>query len=239
MRAVIFQHMTAGGPGTLQAALTAQGFSCQTIYTVYDDISSFDALAADILVVMGGAPGVYQADSYTFLKQEQRILERRLAADKPTIGICLGAQLMAAALGARVFKGPQGPEIGWLDLSLTAAGVDSPTQVFADKKILQWHGDTFDLPQSATLLASSVLYENQIFKHGHNTIGFQGHIEVTDHSLAQWFVEDAAMMLRHPGLLEILRRDTAQYAAHMTNATKIFMNNWLATVLPPPGGNHA
>ena len=237
MKAVIFQHMASGRPGTLQASLRARGISCQVIHTAHEDLSSFDALSPDVLLVMGGAPGVYQADHYPFLKQELHILEKRLAADRPTIGICLGAQLMAAALGAKVYKGEQGPEIGWFDLSLTTTA--SPVNAFSNKKILQWHGDAFDAPAGATLLASSQLYPNQIFKYGQNAIAFQGHIEVTAQSLAEWFVEDAGMMARHEGLLDELRRDTALHAGPMVTATQNFMTQWLAEILPQQENTYA
>ncbi len=239
MKAVIFQHMASGGPGSLLDSFKVQGIECQIIHTVHEDLSHFDALSPDILLVMGGAPGVYQADQYPFLKDEQRILEKRLAADKPTIGICLGAQLMAAALGARVYKGEQGSEIGWFDLSLTPEGMASPASSFANTKIMQWHGDTFELPKDVTLLASSVKYPHQIFKYGKNAVAFQGHIEVTAQSLADWFVEDAGTLLRHEGLLEKLRHDTAQHAKSMTNAAQSFMDDWLETVLPQREKTHA
>lgn len=239
MKAVFFEHMASSGPAYLKDILQSQGIDCQVVCVSYEDISSFDALSPDILVVMGGSPGVYQAEHYDFLKHEQRILEQRLAADRPTLGICLGAQLMAAALGARVYKGQQGPEIGWFDLMLTAAAQDSPVKEFENTKIMQWHGDTFDAPAGTTLLASSTQYPQQIFSYGRHCIGFQGHIEVTPKVLTDWFVQDAGIVLSRPGLLDDLRRDTALYAETMTKATERFMKKWLADILPQQEKKHA
>lgn len=239
MKAVIFQHMASNGPGTLKDVLVAEGFDCPIIYTSYEDISGFDALNPDVLVVMGGAPGVYQADDFHFLKHEQRTLEQRLAADKPTIGICLGAQLMAAALGARVYKGEQGPEIGWFDLHVNEAGTASPIKSFSNKPVMQWHGDTFDFPSGAKLLASSDKYNNQIFQYGRNSMGFQCHVEVTAPILADWYVQDAGMFMNDRKMLEKLRHDTAQHINSMTTATQRFMKDWLTQVLPAEERRHA
>lgn len=233
-KAVIFQHMASNGPGTLQTAMERWGISCQIVHTAYEDVSGFDALAPDILLVLGGAPGVYQADDFTFLRHEQRILEKRLAADKPTLGICLGAQLMAAALGAKVYKGKAGSEIGWFDMRLTEEGQASSVRAFAGAKVMQWHGDTFDLPEGAILLGSSENYQNHIFSHGKNAVAFQGHIEVTAPILADWYVQDAGIFVKHPELLKKLRDDTRHNVDAMTNATESFMQEWLDRVLSQP-----
>lgn len=239
MQAVIFQHTSSGGPGALLEAVRAHNINCRIMTTAYEDIADFDALAPDLLIVMGGAPGVYQASDYPFLQHEQRILEKRLAADRPTIGICLGAQLIAAAMGAKVYKGEHGPEIGWFDMTLTAAGQSSPVNAFEATKIMQWHGDTFDFPAGATLLAGSQKYPHHIFTHGRNVIAFQGHIEVTADILADWYVDDAALFVKHSERLHALRQDTAQYVKGMTNATQTFMKEWLADVLPQREAKHA
>lgn len=232
MKAVVFQHMSSNGPGTLQRVFEGQGGECHIINTAYEDISSFDVLAPDLLIVLGGSPGVYQAEEYPFLKDEMRLIEKRLAADKPYMGICLGAQLMAAALGARVYKGAHGSEIGWFDLELKPEARGTALEHFHNQKIMQWHGDTFDLPQGAQLLARSEKYEHQVFSYGKNAIGFQGHIEVTPNILADWYVHDAGSFIDDLALHKRLKADTAACVQGMTKATEAFMTEWLASVLP-------
>lgn len=239
MKAVIFQHMASNPAGTLQTVMEKHGIECHVIRTASEDISSFDALAPDILMAMGGSPGVYQADDYPFLKDEIRIIEKRLAADKPYLGICLGTQMMAAALGAKVYKGEAGPEIGWFDLELLPQAQGTALEAYRGQKVMQWHGDTFDLPRDAKLLASSAQYAHQIISYGRHAIGFQGHVEVTAPILADWYVQDAGVFVKHPELHRTLRADTAAYAQGMTMATEAFMTEWLAQVLPEAKRKHA
>lgn len=239
MKAIIFQHMSSNTPGTLRKVMIEQGIDCQVVNTAYEAIDNQKAHDADVLVVLGGSPGVYQSDDYPFLKQEKQILERRLAADKPTLGICLGAQLMAAALGEKVYKGTQGPEIGWFDLTWLPEADNHSVRAFKGKKIMQWHGDTFDLPKGATLLASSQQYAHQIYSYGRNALAFQCHIEVTADILADWYVHDAGIFVKKPDLHRTLIADTAQYIEQMTSATEIFMKDWLAQALPQAERRHA
>ena len=126
------------------------------------------------MVVMGGPIGVYQADDFPFLKTEIEMLKERIAADKPTIGICLGSQLIATALGATVVKGDAGMEMGWSPLMLTdeAKGTEAELLCGSKTNMLHWHGDTFDMPEGATLLASSEKYKHQIFVYGKISLAY-------------------------------------------------------------------
>lgn len=229
MNVAIFQHMGSNGPGTLLQCLAQRKAQCRIIHTAIDGLVGFDPLAPDLLIVLGGAPGVYQADDYPFLKEEIAIIERRLTAGLPYLGVCLGTQLMARALGARVYKGDQGSEIGWYDLSITDEGRLSPVRAFdhSHTKVMQWHGDTFDLPAGCRLLASSQRYPQQIIAHGRHALGFQGHIEVTPHIVSDWLVEAAGHYIGRSAELAALRADTSRWAGPMMAATKQFFNEWL------------
>lgn len=121
-------------------------------------------LAADLAVVLGGAIGVYDQVLYPFLKDEKDLIRKRLESQKPLLGICLGAQLIASVLKSRVYPG-KGKEIGWGGVELTEAGRKSPLR-FLDgyRPVLHWHGDTFDLPEGAELLASTPVSPHQAFR---------------------------------------------------------------------------
>jgi GMP synthase (glutamine-hydrolysing) len=229
MKAVILQHMLSAGPGSFVHMLQQHGFDIEIIHTSHQDIKNFDALAPDLLVIMGGALGVYQADNYPFLHDEMRIIRERVLAGKPYLGICLGAQLLAQAMGGRVYKGTKGPEIGWQPVTLNEAGASStsPVRHFEDVKVMQWHGDTFDLPPQATLLATSDKYA-QIFTIGDHAIGFQCHIEMEPTGIADWLVADVGTFEEHPGLREEFRALTPVCNPLMTSAAEAFMKDWLA-----------
>jgi GMP synthase (glutamine-hydrolysing) len=141
-----------------------------------------------LLIVLGGPIGAYETDTYPFLAAEIALLERRLMHDRPTLGICLGSQLMAKALGARVFPGPL-KEIGWGRIDLTEAGAGSSLASLGseDSEVLHWHGDTFDLPAGAVRLACNANYENQAFAFGQAALALQFHAEADPGSLEKWY----------------------------------------------------
>ena len=142
------------------------------------------------LVVLGGPMNVDEIDRYPFLADEVQWIRQALAARLPVLGICLGSQLLAKALGARVYPNPI-KEIGWYPINWTAAAADDA--LFAgcavSPHVFQWHGDTFDLPPGATLLATSPLCRHQAFRFGSRAYGLQFHIEVTAPIIAQWLDE--------------------------------------------------
>src|SRR5262249_30752243 len=135
---------------------------------------------------------------------------------RPILGICLGSQLMAKALGARVYKGKR-KEIGWSPLTLTDAGKRSPLRALgARPSVLHWHGDTFDLPEDATLLASTPAYRNQAFAWKDHALALQFHPEVTAHGLERWFIGHATEIATTRGVdVPSLRRATRRAAPRL------------------------
>lgn len=148
-----------------------------------------DPTGYSAIVVMGGPMGANDAGTLPWIAEEIDLLRRAVHAGVPVWGVCLGAQLLAAALGAAVYTGPV-PEVGVFDITLTAAGRDDP--VFggtAGFPALQWHSDTFDIPSGATLLGSSAAYPNQLFRCGIN-YGIQFHLEADATLAAEWLQVD-------------------------------------------------
>src|ERR1700761_4238247 len=172
--AVALRHVAFEDLGLLAAVMEAEGWTVSFCEAAIDDLADSSIRSADLLIVLGGPIGVYETDAYPFLNAEIAFLEYRLARQLPTLGICLGAQLMAKALGSRVFAGPV-KEIGWGGVELCAEGKASCLVAIPGRKadVLHWHGDTCDLPAGATRLASNRNYENQASAHGTNALALQ------------------------------------------------------------------
>ena len=174
------RHVHFEDLGFFEEPLIAAGYeiSYRDVWT--DDLVTLEPLSPDLMIFLGGPMGAYEEGRYPFLSRELQIIRERVSADKPVLGICLGAQLIARALGSRVFPGGT-KEIGLAPISLTSAGRRSPLAVIAcDQPVVHWHADTFDLPEGATLLASTADYRNQAFSIGRNLLALQFHLEAGD-----------------------------------------------------------
>ena len=183
-RFVVIQHLAAEGPGLIGAVARNHGHSL--------DIRRMDrgdavpaARTLEGLVVLGGTMAAYETAAHPYLAAEQRLLAEACTRDLPVLGVCLGAQLLAAALGARVFPGPA-QEIGFGDVTLTADGTRDPILGPSGPvlPVFHWHGDTFELPAGATHLATSARYAQQAFRAGARAYGLQFHLEL-DRALAR------------------------------------------------------
>lgn len=182
----------------------------------------------DLLVVLGGPIGVYQEQEYPFIKHEIALLARRLALDLPTLGICLGSQLMARALGANVYPNHI-KEIGWQPLILTEKGKNSCVHYLSSQytSMFHWHGDTFDLPIGADLLASTDNCENQIFSWGKNALAFQCHPEITAQHLEYWWIGHAAETAYNHLSINSLRHQSAALAPQLERQSLQFLEKWI------------
>lgn len=161
----------------------------------------------DYLVIMGGHMSANDIH-IPYIKAETELVKKYMNADKPLLGICLGAQIMARALGARVYKGKQ-KEVGWYDIDITRDGMSDPLmkrlKFYPDlnkAKVIQWHGETFDMPDGAVHLASSELYPNQAFRYGNKAYGIQFHIEVTGTTVTEWLEREKEIDL------DIIKKET-------------------------------
>lgn len=225
-QALAIQHVGFEGLDGFVPALTAAGYDIA--YADATEDLPEGAATADLLVILGGPIGAYEDDAYPFLQAELALIEQRLAADRPLIGICLGAQLIARACGARVF--PSGvKEIGFAPVDLTEDGARSCLAPFKHEPVtLHWHGDTFDLPHGATRLASTDLCENQAFSLGTNVIGFQFHPEATGRDIERWLVGHTAELAAAGLDVKRIRADAAHQQSALLAKARNVAAAWLA-----------
>jgi GMP synthase-like glutamine amidotransferase len=180
MRAHIFQHLAFEGPGNIQPWLKNAGYQIQfTIFSENPQLPDIDGI--DFLVIMGGSMSVNDEAKFPWLIQEKQFIREFIATGKPTLGICLGAQLIASALGAKVYPNDE-KEIGWFPVTGTIT-TQPNFQFPISFSTLHWHGETFDLPEGAVLLASSEATKHQAFQYGEKVLAIQFHPEVNRETL--------------------------------------------------------
>ena len=232
MRTVLaLNHLAFEDLGSLGTELTRAGYTIDTVDACTADLRAIDPLAPDLLVILGGPIGVYEHETYPFLHPEMDLIRSRLAKKLPTIGICLGAQLIAASLGASVYPGTQGKEIGWAPIQARADASLHPffsELLIPDLHVLHWHGDTFDLPANAHHLAGTASYANQAFAIGQHALGLQFHPEVTAQNLERWYVGHACELAHAEISVAQLRKDSRIFAPKLEAAAQRFWQSWLS-----------
>lgn len=177
MRAHYFQHVPFEGLGSIEPWLRDNGHDItSTRFFESWELPSIDEI--DLLVVMGGPMSVNDEGTHPWLEDEKAFIRSAIAAKVPILGICLGAQLIASALGASVSANPD-KEIGWFPLRSVAPDNDTVFQFPDGIEVFHWHGETFELPNDATRLVRSECCKNQAFQVGSNTLGLQFHLEMT------------------------------------------------------------
>ncbi len=228
LQACVIRHVAFENLGTFAPVLVSAGFDLTVMDAGVDEV--FDPiLRSDLVVVLGGPIGVYEQERYPFLGDELRALGRRLREGRPTLGICLGAQLMAAALGARVYPGPR-KEIGIFGVELSEAGEASCLVPLAGQPVLHWHGDTFELPERAARLAGTAAYENQAFSLGRNVLGLQFHPEVDPLRFEQWLIGHAAELAAADVDVAKLRSSMKHAGSALHVAGVSMLGHWLEGV---------
>jgi GMP synthase (glutamine-hydrolysing) len=181
------RHVAFEDLGLLGPLVAARGYNVHYHDAGIDRFHSDTLIAPDLVIVLGGPIGVYETESYPFIADEIAGIAARLAANKPMLGICLGAQMMAAALGARVAPGPV-KEIGWAPLTLTAAGEASVLEPLGTSPVLHWHGDNCELPAGCAHLASTPHCPVQAFARTPSQLALQFHLETEPARFEAWLV---------------------------------------------------
>ncbi len=186
-KVLVFQHVAHEILGTLDPHLRDAGFRIRYVNFGRDPAARPHLDGYDGLVVLGGPMNVGQVDDYPHLATEIELIDEAIDRGLPVLGVCLGAQLIATALGARVYPNDE-KEIGWYPIELTEEGTTDPLlgHLEAREQIFQWHGDTFEIPEGAAHLAISPACRNQAFRYGTNVYGLQFHMEVDEPLIERW-----------------------------------------------------
>ena len=225
----VIRHLAFEDLGSFASVLSAQGWQVNYFEAGCDDLAQLDTLSDDLLIILGGPVSVNDGEMFAFIDSELRLIKQRIDSDRAVLGICLGAQLIAKALGSNVYPARE-KEIGWYPIQLTPAGDGSALRYLGTNHctVLHWHGETFDLPEHASLLASSERCENQAFSVGKNILALQFHPEITQHGMEKWFIGHVGEIMQTEGVsVNGLRGDTHQYANRLEMQAELFFNSWL------------
>lgn len=233
MKALIVCHKSKLDSGAFKNLLLARGYDVDVRLGFNDEVAGLDPAEHDLAIFMGGPMGVYQADIFPYLNNEIKYIEKRLGQNKPYLGICLGGQLMAKAMGGEVFPGKAGKEVGWHEITVNEAGLATPMRHLDASKtrMMQWHGDTFDRPKDAVLLASSPLYENQAIGYGAHALGLQCHPEVTTGNIELWLATGYKELADIGMSVPALREETLKNIELLHQQRTLFFNEWLDSVM--------
>lgn len=212
MSVLILKNVPNEGPGTIEDFLVGNAIPYRIVEMPSEELP--DAGDAETLVILGGYMSVNESGIYPFITKEVEMVKEFMGQGKKIFGVCLGAQIMAKALGAKVYAGPE-KEIGWYDIELLDEGLRDPRitklaihpragDFWKKFKVFHWHGETFDIPPGAQRIARSILYPNQAFRYGKNAYAFQFHIEVKKETIFEWLKNE-------PVDIEKVRRETEAY----------------------------
>jgi GMP synthase (glutamine-hydrolysing) len=222
-RALVIRHVPHEDLAGFAAPIEIAGYRIERIDVLDPEFAELDLAAPDLLALMGGPMAVYEKDRNPWIAGELNRLNQRLALDRPTLGVCFGSQMIAAALGAEVRPGPR-KEVGYSTLQLRHPSLRRLEGV----PVLHWHGDTFALPEGTELIASSELYANQGFRRGANVLALQFHAEMGENDRFEDWVSRGERFIADAGTTpERLRADHAQLGPPALTAGRAMLAEWL------------
>jgi GMP synthase (glutamine-hydrolysing) len=225
--AVALRHLAFEDLGLIEPWLGARSWRVRYHDVGVDALSALNLADVDLLVVLGGPIGAEDDELYPYLTDEVGLIRRRIDSGEPILGICLGAQLMARALGARVR--PMGvKEIGYAPMTIAAAAARTPIAAIGTQPVLHWHGDQFALPDGVESLAATPTCPHQAFMLGAHAMAWQFHLEVDAARIEQWLIGHT-MELAHAGVpLPLLREQAARHAQGLAQTVDAVMSDWFA-----------
>lgn len=224
--ALALRHVPFEDLGLLAPLLGARGYRTSYLDVPVEPITPEVVLQPDLLVVLGGPVGVYEDDVYPFLRTEKDAVRARVGAGLPTLGVCLGAQLVATALGADVVATGR-KEIGYAPLTLTDKGRRSVLAPLDGVPVLHWHGDEFAVPEGADRLAQTPGFPNQAFSAGPHVLGLQFHLEADHTRIEQWLVGHAHELAAAGINPSRIRTDAAAHGSRLAEAAVGVFERWL------------
>ncbi|HWE74449.1 MAG TPA: glutamine amidotransferase [Stellaceae bacterium] len=225
-RIIAIRHVAFEDLDSFESVLKTRGYDIDYVEAATGNLAALPHDTPAPIFVLGGPIGAYEEALYPFINAELRFIEKRLAAKLPLFGICLGAQMMARALGARVYPA-KAKELGWAPIILTDAGQRSALKPLGDGPVLHWHGDTFDLPHDATRLASTAICENQAFSYGTNALALQFHIEAGAKGLERWYVGHTMELAKEKIAVPTLRAQSHDLAPAANTRGAACLMAWL------------
>lgn len=220
-KVLVFRHVPHEGLGTIEPFLKRHlEVEIEYCDLFSENFASKSPRDYDYVIAMGGPMNVDETERYPFLLKEREFISSAIHLGIPVLGICLGAQMIARALGAKVYPGKK-KEIGWYPIQFSKEGSNDPlfrNTLESNPIVFHWHGDTFDLPKGATLLASSELFPHQAFRFGENVYAFQFHLEMTSEIIRDWVSKgtEEIKSLRQPNLEKIIDEETNRYGTLLT-----------------------
>lgn len=224
--ALVIRHVAFENLGTLEELLPRCNYRIHYVEAGPQALPEDKLQSTDLLILLGGPISANEEKDYPFLRELHAGVAQRINASGPSLGICLGAQIMARALGAAV-QPAKSKEIGWSTLQLTATGRNSCLRHLDNVPVLHWHGETFELPEGAEYLASTPACLNQAFSIGDHLLGLQFHPEVTAEGLESWYIGHTVELSRADIDIPSLRRDSRQYAPSLRAVADTLFTEWL------------
>jgi GMP synthase (glutamine-hydrolysing) len=234
MKVLVLQHIECEPPGVYEDVMVERGIGIERV-----ELDRGEALPPwrdfDAMVAMGGPMSVNDDAELPWLTEEKSAIAEAVRAGVPFWGVCLGVQLLAASLGARVYPGSE-PEVGLLTVTLSEEALADPVFAGLPREVLtlQWHGDTFDLPDGAVVLAGSAPFPNQAFRWGTHAYGVQFHLEVSTEMAKEWATvpayESSLERVKGPGALPRLIGDLDGVAEDLRSRGRALFERWLDRV---------